>query len=172
MTTALGQTTNDLPASPAPSLKRRGRFWLFVSIAVCLGVFALDRAFPPDPIRWHRLSPVVLASDGSVLHVGTTSDGMWRLATRVDTVDPHYLAMLLAAEDRRFHDHPGIDPLAAARAAWQLATNGRIVSGGSTLTMQVARLLEPHPRSILGKLHDIVRAIQMDSAKTKSWRCI
>ena len=88
---------------------------------------------------------------------------MWRLATRVDTVDPHYLAMLLAAEDRRFHDHPGIDPLAAARAAWQLATNGRIVSGGSTLTMQVARLLEPHPRSILGKLHDIVRAIQLEA---------
>ncbi|MEI7711607.1 MAG: penicillin-binding protein 1C [Rhodospirillales bacterium] len=127
------------------------------------GAFSLDRSFPPDTTRWRYLSPVLLASDGSVLHVATTADGMWRLATRRDAVDPHYLAMLLAAEDRRFLDHPGIDPLAAARAAWQLAPNGRIVSGGSTLTMQVARLLEPHPRSILGKLHDIVRAIQLEA---------
>jgi penicillin-binding protein 1C len=105
----------------------------------------------------------VLAADGSVLNVATTRDGMWRLATRPNVVDPHYLDMLMAAEDHRFREHHGIDPLAAGRAAWQLATNGRIVSGGSTLTMQVARLLEPHPRSILGKLHDIVRAAQLEA---------
>lgn len=130
-------------------------------IAGC-AIAALDRALPPELARYRALSPVILASDGSVLNVSTTKDGMWRLATRPDAVDPHYLAMLLAAEDHRFRSHPGVDPLAAVRAAWQLATNGRIVSGGSTLTMQVARLLEPHPRSILGKLHDVVRAAQLE----------
>jgi len=70
--------------------------------------------------------------------------------------------MLFAAEDHRFRDHAGIDPLATARAAWQFVANRRIVSGGSTLTMQVARLLEPHPRSLLGKLRDMARALQLE----------
>ncbi len=131
-------------------------------LALGCGILALDRLLPPDLTRWRNLSSVVLASDGSPLNVSTTRDGMWRLATRPDNVDPHYIDMLLAAEDHRYREHPGIDPLAIARAAWQLATNGRIVSGGSTLTMQVARLLEPHPRSILGKLHDAIRAVQLE----------
>ena len=130
-------------------------------------IVALDRLFPPDLTRFRHLSPVVLASNGSTLHVATTKDGMWRLATKPDRVDPHYRDMLMAAEDHRFRDHLGVDPLAAARAAWQLATNGRIVSGGSTLTMQVARLLEPHRRSLLGKLRDAVRAIQMEARYDK-----
>ena len=134
----------------------------FGVLALIAAALVLDRLFPPDLTRWRNLSSVVLASDGSVLNVATTKDGMWRLTTRADDVDPHYLSMLLATEDRRFHDHLGIDPLAAARAAWQLATNGRIVSGGSTLTMQAARLLEPHKRSILGKLHDVLRAVQLE----------
>gem|GEM_PF-4511940 len=66
----------------------------------------------------------------------------WRLATSLDAVDPGYLAMLIAREDRRFYRHPGIDPLALLRAAGQAVRHGRVVSGGSTLTMQVARLLE------------------------------
>lgn len=126
------------------------------------GVVALDRVFPPDLARWRNRSSVVLAVDGTVLNVATTKDGMWRLATRPHAVNTYYLDMLLAAEDHRFRAHLGVDPLAAGRAAWQLATNGRIVSGGSTLTMQVARLLEPHRRSILGKLHDAIRAVQLE----------
>ena len=133
-----------------------------LAVLAC-GAVAVDRLCPPDLTRWANLSNVVLAADGSVLNVATTKDGMWRLATRPAAVDPHYLAMLMATEDHRFRDHHGVDPLAALRAAWQLATNGRIVSGGSTLTMQVARLLEPHKRSVLGKLHDAVRAIQLEA---------
>ncbi|GGF42395.1 penicillin-binding protein 1C [Aliidongia dinghuensis] len=131
-------------------------------LAVTAGALLLDRLLPPDLHRWQDRSAVLTAHDGTVLNVATTRDGMWRLGTRPDAVDPHYLDMLLAAEDHRFRDHPGIDPLAATRAAWQLIRTGRIVSGGSTLTMQVARLLEPHPRSVLGKLHDAIRAIQLE----------
>ena len=155
-------TERGLPRPPTPS--RKGRFFLAASFLTLTAVtVALDRLFPPDLTRFRNLSSVVLASDGSTLNVATTKDGMWRLATHPDRVDPHYLDMLLAAEDHRFRNHFGVDPMAAARAAWQLATNGRIVSGGSTLTMQVARLLEPHRRSILGKLHDAVRAAQLEA---------
>jgi len=152
-----------IPLPPSPSLKgRRRQVLVFGLVALVVGILALDRLFPPDLNRWRNLSSVVLASDGSTLNVATSKDGMWRLATRPDRVDPHYLDMLMAAEDHRFRDHLGVDPLAAVRAAWQLVTNGRIVSGGSTLTMQVSRLLEPHPRSVLGKLHDALRAIQLE----------
>ncbi len=145
----------------AAGVSRWRRIAVGVAILAC-GAVALDRLCPPDLTRWANLSNVVLAADGSVLNVATTKDGMWRLATRPAAVDPHYRAMLMATEDHRFRDHPGVDPLAAMRAAWQLAANGRIVSGGSTLTMQVARLLEPHKRSVLGKLHDAVRAVQLE----------
>ena len=76
--------------------------------------------------------------------------------------------MLLAYEDRRFRKHRGVDPLAMARAAWQWAGNGRIVSGGSTLTMQVARLLEPRAeRTLAAKLRQIVRAIELERTLSK-----
>ncbi len=148
-------------AGPGNRLFRRRRALLFV-LLVLIAVPVLDRVFPPDLRRYRDLSNVVLAADGSVLHVATTKDGMWRLATGPGAVDAHYLDMLLGAEDHRFRDHLGVDPLAAARAAWQLGRNGRIVSGGSTLTMQVARLLEPHRRSILGKVRDALRAWQLE----------
>ena len=75
--------------------------------------------------------------------------------------------MLIATEDHRFWRHPGVDPLALARALWQLATRGHIVSGGSTLTMQVARLLTPHRHDFPGKLQDIVRALQLEARFSK-----
>ena len=72
------------------------------------------------------------------------ADGRWRLPVDAKTgVDPTYLKLLLASEDRRFRSHAGVDPLALARAAFQLVTRGHIVSGGSTITMQLARLMEP-----------------------------
>ncbi len=157
-----------IPLPPCRSRKGRGRFFAILGVLTAIsGILLLDRLLPPDLTRWRTLSSVLLASDGTTLNVSTTKDGMWRLATRPDAVDPHYLSMLLAAEDHRFRDHLGVDPLAIARAAWQLGTNGRIVSGGSTLSMQVARLLEPHPRSILGKLHDAMRAVQLEARFSK-----
>jgi penicillin-binding protein 1C len=79
---------------------------------------------------------------GALLHVHTVADGRWRMGVAPTDVDPTYLAMLHAYEDRRFERHSGVDPLALLRAAAQALRHGRVVSGGSTLTMQVARLLE------------------------------
>ena len=88
-------------------------------------------------------STVVLDRNGRLLRPYAVTEGRWRLRASASDVDPRYLNLLFAYEDKRFYAHPGVDPLALGRATWQWARNGRVISGGSTLTMQVARLLEP-----------------------------
>ncbi len=113
-------------------------------------------------------STVVLDRDGRLLRPYTTPEGRWRLPVKVADVDPRYVKMLLGYEDARFAWHRGVDPLALARAAIQFASSGRIVSGGSTLTMQVARLLEPREeRTFAAKLRQVVRAVQIEQVLSK-----
>ncbi len=135
--------------------------------SLAAGALALDRLFPPDLSRYHERSSETVDANGRLLRAFTTADGKWRLKTTVDDVDPVYLALLKAYEDRRFDDHWGIDPLAAARAAGQWMARGRIVSGASTISMQAARLLEPHqfqrgPRGLLTKAIQSARALQLE----------
>ena len=137
--------------------------------AVALGLLAADRAFPPPLAAAGLVSAEVRDTDGNLLRAFATPEGRWRLKTTVKDVDPRYLKMLVAYEDRRFYDHHGVDPLALGRAFYQLVTHGRIVSGGSTLTMQVARLIEPRSeRSVAAKLLQMVRAIQIERRLTKT----
>ena len=110
----------------------------------------------------------VLAADGRLLRAFTVGDGRWRLATAPDQVDPGYLAMLIAYEDRRFYRHAGVDPWALARALGQAVANGRVVSGGSTLTMQVARLIEDGSTgSWRGKARQIRLALALERVLSK-----
>ncbi len=122
----------------------------------------LDRLFPPDLSRYHDRSTEVVDANGRLLRAFTTADGKWRLKTGVDDVDPLYLGLLKAYEDRRFDSHWGVDPLATLRAVGQLAERGRIVSGASTLSMQAARLLDPRPRSFTAKAIQSARALQLE----------
>ena len=116
-----------------------------------------------------ELSHVVLDRDGRLLRAYATKDGRWRLPATVEDVDPRFLKLLFAYEDRRFYEHHGVDPFAMMRAAWQLASTGEIVSGGSTLTMQVARLLEPREhRTFAAKLRQVTRAFELEHALTKA----
>jgi len=131
-------------------------------LALLGGAWALDRAFPPPMARFENLAREVTARDGRTLAVLPAAGGVWRLRSRPEDVPPHLLALLIAAEDRRFHDHPGVDPLALARAAAQWVRAGRVVSGGSTLSMQAARLLEPRPRNLRSKAIEIARALQLE----------
>lgn len=137
--------------------------------ALAWGAFeALDRVFPPPLAEKLVVSTEVVDRDGALLRAFATPDGRWRLAANLDQVDPQFVEMLIAYEDKRFHEHSGVDPLALLRAAGQFAGNGRIVSGGSTLSMQLARLIEPRAgRSIASKLRQIARAIQIDRRLTK-----
>jgi len=113
-------------------------------------------------------STLVVDREGRLLRPYTTPEGRWRLPATRDDVDPRFLAMLFAYEDRRFLTHVGVDPLALGRAFIQLIVNGHVVSGASTLTMQVARLLEPRSeRSLIAKLRQMVRAIQLERALSK-----
>jgi len=113
-------------------------------------------------------STVVVDRNGDLLRPFQVSDGRWRLETRITDVDPDYLAMLRAYEDRRFADHRGVDPLAIIRAAVTSAISARPVSGGSTLTMQVARLIDGHRTAApAAKASQIVRALALEQANDK-----
>jgi penicillin-binding protein 1C len=145
---------------------------------VATGVVVLG-AFAASAVWIHSLGPVplgdglefstlVLDREDRLLRAYATSDGRWRLPATIANVDPRTVDALIAYEDKRFRSHWGVDPLALARAALQLARNRRVVSGGSTLTMQVARLLEPRAERTLGaKVRQMVRAIQLERALTK-----
>ncbi|MFI4998361.1 MAG: penicillin-binding protein 1C [Reyranellales bacterium] len=137
------------------------------AVGMTAAALTLDRIFPPDLSRYRTRSTEIVDANGRLLRAFTTLDGKWRLRTAVDDVDPLYLALLKAYEDRRFDQHWGVDPLAAARAASQLITRGRIVSGASTISMQAARLLEPHyfqwgTRGLLTKAIQSARALQLE----------
>ncbi|MCK7611860.1 penicillin-binding protein 1C [Roseibium sediminicola] len=115
------------------------------------------------------LSTVVLDRDDRLLRAFTSADDKWRLPVELDAIDPLYFQMLLAFEDKRFYDHGGIDPVAIARSGLQSLRHGRIVSGGSTLTMQVARLLDERPtKSLKRKYEQVLRAIQLEHTRSKA----
>ncbi|MBP9184007.1 MAG: penicillin-binding protein 1C [Fuscovulum sp.] len=148
--------------------------WL-ISAAAGLWLAALGRDAVDDWIDATVLPPLtiqtsteVLDRNGQLLRAYTVADGRWRLAVDLDEVDPRYIDMLLTYEDRRFRDHPGVDLRGLLRAGWQAITNGRIVSGGSTLTMQVARLLEEGTTGeVGGKLRQMRVALALERRLSK-----
>jgi penicillin-binding protein 1C len=127
------------------------------------GAWWIKSLGPAPGMSGVELSTQVVDRNGRLLRAYATPEGRWRLPAKLSEVDPRFVGMLLAYEDRRFREHAGVDPLAMLRAAWQWLRNGRVISGGSTLTMQVARLLESRPDRTLGaKLLQIVRAIELE----------
>ncbi|HRO12283.1 penicillin-binding protein 1C [Amaricoccus sp.] len=144
----------------------RGLAAVLAALALAAGALVwLDRWIDATvlPPLVPKTSAVVLDRHGTLLSAYTVADGRWRLPVPLDAVDRGYLAQLVAFEDRRFRSHPGVDPLALARAAARSLAAGRIVSGGSTLTMQVARLLEEGPTGTLsGKLRQIRVALALE----------
>jgi penicillin-binding protein 1C len=138
------------------------------SFLLLLAAILFIRHVPVDLSRAQNLSLEVDDHDGETLHAAISRDGKWRLPAAPQDVAPAYLAMLLRMEDNRFYRHPGIDPLALVRALGQLLTHGRIISGGSTITMQVARLLHPHRHTLLGKLRDMEVALRLEAQFSKS----
>lgn len=136
----------------------RWGLWLLLPFTLLWGA---DRLWPL-PMPQDDGARVVLAEDGTPLWRFADPDGVWRYPVRAQQVSPYYIEALLTYEDRWFYDHPGINPIALGRAAWQNLSGGHIVSGASTLSMQVARLLEPHPRTLLGKLRQMGRTMQLE----------
>ncbi|MCR4267878.1 penicillin-binding protein 1C, partial [Nitratireductor sp. ZSWI3] len=138
-----------------------------VVLAGTVALGRLDEAYPP-PLSASAVSPEVVDRDGALLRAYAAPDGRWRLKADIGRLDPQFLEMLVAYEDQRFWSHSGVDLRALGRAALQLVGNGRIVSGGSTLSMQLARLLEPRvERSFAAKIRQIARALQIERRLSK-----
>lgn len=156
---------------------KRWRRWVLgvagAGVLVCgLGAvrIASDYAsLPPLPRPADlTLSAVVLDRNDDLLRAFTSADDKWRLPVELGEIDPLYVKMLVAYEDKRFYEHHGVDLLALGRAAGQALTSGRILSGGSTLTMQVSRLLEERPtRSIADKYRQMLHAVRIDAGLSK-----
>src|SRR5436190_1347396 len=154
----------------AMSGDRRQR-WLIRGLIGLLGfqllVAGLDAAMPPNLAKAQHASPVALDRRGAWLRALPVDDGRWRIRADLERTDPTFVRHLVKVEDARFWIHPGVDPLAVARAAGSAAIHGRVGSGASTLTMQTARLLEPRPRTIPSKLMEMVRAMQLEARYSK-----
>ena len=134
----------------------------FAAIGLFFALAVLDRVYPIERSRVADRSVIVTSEKGTLLRAFTSKDGRWRLPVKPSEVDQRYLRMLLAWEDQRFREHAGVDPLAILRSMYQLAQHARVVSGASTLTMQVARLMEPRERNLPAKVLQIARALQLD----------
>ncbi len=167
---------------PATRRKRRFRRYALIGVAVLLvggiatGVGGtivwnkIEASLPPlsDP-KAIATSTIVVDRDGKLLRPFTIADGRWRLPVTGTDVDPKFLKMLIGYEDQHFYSHGGVDLLALVRAAGQFVlAGGHIVSGGSTLTMQVARLIDgDSTRSIMGKLQQIALAQKLEARFSK-----
>ena len=138
-------------------------------LILCLTLEVLDRCFPlPVPGRDSRYATVVVARDGTPLRAFPGDDYVWRHPVLLNEVSPLYLDALVRYEDRMFRWHPGVNPVALVRAGFQWVRHGRIVSGGSTITMQVARIIHPTHRTLAGKLVQIARALQLERHYSKN----
>ncbi|HEX2901420.1 MAG TPA: transglycosylase domain-containing protein, partial [Bacteroidia bacterium] len=152
-------------------MRRLGRLFrlrhLILAVVMLFSAFLLmDTLFPLPPAKAY--SPQVLARDGSLLRCYLSADDKWRMQTRLDEVPPELPAALIAKEDRWFHWHPGVNPLAIGRAFLGNLVTGERTSGASTITMQVARMMEPKPRTLWGKLQEAFRAFQLEWHHSKT----
>ena len=164
----------------ASAAKRRPLIWraslaiAVVALVAVISAFALygkaaQEIGPLSLTDAEQLSVSVVDRDGKLLRPFTTADGRWRLPLEPADADQRYLKILMAFEDVRFYSHRGVDPHAATRAVLQAARHGRLVSGASTLTMQVARLVDgKHERTGSGKLRQMARAFQLEKKFTKT----
>lgn len=148
----------------------RRRYWLALPLvlwALWHGAFWLLDAVSPVDLAPRSQTQVVVDRHGEPLRHFADDQGVWRYPVRLDQVSPNYLEALVAYEDRWFYQHPGINPLALVRALGQWVQHGRIVSGGSTLTMQVVRVRYPSEGRWSGKVQQLVRALQLERHYSK-----
>ena len=135
-------------------------------LLVPLLAFALDYLFPLSPAPHY--SPIVLAADGSVLHAFLNPTQKWRMKTELAEITPALQQAIINKEDRYFRYHFGVNPLAIIQAAGRNLFRAGRTTGASTITMQVARLLEPKERTFGNKLLEILRATQLEAHYSKA----
>jgi penicillin-binding protein 1C len=151
-----------------PARGRSGRIdaALYVALGVLAAVAAADWLFPPPAMPAYSMQ--VFDNRGELLGAALSPDDKWRLRTRLDHVSPDLLRAIVEKEDRWFHVHRGVNPFAVVRALWSNVAEGRRISGASTITMQLARMLEPDRRTYFVKLREMLRALQLEIRYSKA----
>ena len=159
----LEQELNNIPNKIA-RVKRLGRRLLQLFVVLLLSFLILDKVvpLPIEEFEQRHFAQVVVDRSGQPLRSFADAKGIWRYPVALDEVSPRYIEALLGYEDRYFYQHFGVNPLAVIRALGQRVSEGRFVSGASTLTMQVARILKPHDKTLLGKATQMFRALQLE----------
>ena len=150
-----------------PSLFLKTTKFFFVLVPACIIVIFF--CIPPlslTPSKQH-FTQIFIAEDGSPLRAFPDNIGIWRHPIKQNEASPLYIEALINYEDRWFWHHPGVNPFSIIRAFIQNITHSKIISGGSTLTMQVARLISPHSRTIFGKIKQILIALHLECHYSK-----
>ncbi len=141
---------------------------MLTALVSIIAFLTANKLFPLQlPDSHASFSTVVLDSEGFPLRAFADKEGIWRYQVSTGQVSPWYIEALLNYEDRFFYQHFGVNPLSLIRASWQWFSSGEVISGGSTLTMQVARILHPHTRTLTGKFSQIFRALQLEHSLSK-----
>ena len=143
--------------------------WVLFPLAVIVLFIIANWCFPLPKERLHPPpSRIVLDRNGEWLRAFLANDGMWRMSENNNTVSPLLHQAMLTAEDKWFYYHFGINPVSITTALYDNIKAGEVVRGGSTITMQLARLMEPKARNVPNKLIEMFRAIQLELAYSKS----
>ena len=162
-------------------LRRWAPRWALRWVARCgIGLAALAAAgaaglaalmwcypFPRDRLERWPSSPIVTDRAGRPLMALVGSDDHWRFPVKLEDASPWLVAATIAVEDKRFRGHSGVDALAVSRAAWQNLAARQVVSGASTLTMQVCRMMDDRPRTFWAKAVETFRALELERLSTK-----
>lgn len=157
-------TSKCIPSLPMNILRKKWFRWLRNIVIGCGCLFIifllLNWIFPlPTPKEY---STIVTDSKGEVVHAYLTSDEKWRMKTTLEEISPLLRKTIVEKEDKYFYEHPGVNGIAVARAMVKNIFRARRTSGASTITMQVARALEPKRRTYLNKFREMFRAFQLE----------
>lgn len=146
-------------------MRRLWPYALAAAIVVCLFNWIIF-PLPEDKLR-RPSSTFVYSRDGHLLNCFTSPDRFWRKPVALKQISPRLIRSVIACEDRWFYYHPGFNPVSLVSAAVDNIRAGRFVRGGSTITMQIARMMEPKPRTIPNKIIEILRAVQLELSYSK-----
>lgn len=139
--------------------------WFVSLFAILFSLIVLNFIFPLPDLKPY--SQAVYSSDGTLLTAFLSKDDKWRLQTKLEEVSPDLVTAIINKEDKTFFWHPGVDLFAAAKALYNNIKQGKVVSGASTITMQVARILEPKRRTFINKIIEVLRAFQLELRYSK-----
>lgn len=134
--------------------------YFIITVSVIVFVITLDLLFPLPNLKPY--SQTVYSNNGTLLNAYLTKDDKWRMRTKLDEVSDDLKRAIIEKEDSWFYWHLGVNPVSVVRALWQNITSGERVSGASTITMQVARLIEPAERTYFNKFLEMLRAFQLE----------